>query len=214
MSPSPPDTARRRLLALLRPYARPSGTLSFAPCLNVRARWVAGLGAGGDTVCEEGGIVVDEAEQGRASGVLPGQGRWSATRRWAASAPAVVADGSPQDGSSTTSSPSGGKSEGEAGVRTSIGTILASLLLPYPCSILLGEVQWADRGGLWWRGGGASVDRDQRRGKGPVHAVAGSPRESRPRSVRSAAMARAVWLFTAPQLMPIAAATSASERSA
>ena len=27
------------------------------------------------------------------------------------------------------------------------------------------------------------------------------------RSARSAAMARAVWLFTAPQLMPIAAAT-------
>src|SRR5437763_12010014 len=34
------------------------------------------------------------------------------------------------------------------------------------------------------------------------------------RSARSAAMARAVWLFTAPQLMPIAAATSASEKSA
>jgi len=27
-------------------------------------------------------------------------------------------------------------------------------------------------------------------------------------------MARAVWLFTAPRLMPIAAATSASEKSA
>ena len=64
------------------------------------------------------------------------------------------------------------------------------------------------------RGGVASVDRDQRRGKGLVHAVAGSPRESRPRPVRRAAMARAVWLFTAPQLMPIAAATSASEKSA
>ena len=34
------------------------------------------------------------------------------------------------------------------------------------------------------------------------------------RSARSAAMARAVWLFTAPQLMPIAAATSASQKSA
>ena len=34
------------------------------------------------------------------------------------------------------------------------------------------------------------------------------------RSARSAAMARAVWLFTAPRLMPIAAATSASEKSA
>ena len=34
------------------------------------------------------------------------------------------------------------------------------------------------------------------------------------RSARSAAMARAVWLLTAPRLMPIAAATSASRKSA
>ena len=34
------------------------------------------------------------------------------------------------------------------------------------------------------------------------------------RSARRAAMARAVWLFTAPQLMPMAAAVSASEKSA
>ena len=67
----PSDTGRRRLLVLLRPYARPSGTLSFAPRLNARARQVTDLVAGGDMACEEGGIVVDEAEQGRASGVLP-----------------------------------------------------------------------------------------------------------------------------------------------
>lgn len=33
------------------------------------------------------------------------------------------------------------------------------------------------------------------------------------RTVRSADIARAVWLFTAPRLMPIAVAISASERS-
>jgi len=35
--------------------------VSFAPRLNVRARQVTGLVAGGDTASEEGGIVVDEA---------------------------------------------------------------------------------------------------------------------------------------------------------
>jgi hypothetical protein len=35
--------------------------LSFAPRLNVRARQVSDLVAGGDTASEEGGIIVDEA---------------------------------------------------------------------------------------------------------------------------------------------------------
>ena len=119
-----------------------------------------------------------------------------------------------QNRSSTISSPSGGKSDGEAGVRISIGTILASLLLSYPCSILA----WRSPVGRPARFMVAGRRRKRRSrsapGKGLVHAVAGSPRESRPRPVRRAAMPRAVWLFTAPQLMPIAAATSASERSA
>ncbi len=46
---------------MLRLYARPSRIVSFAPRLNVRARQVTGLVAGGDTASEEGGIVVDEA---------------------------------------------------------------------------------------------------------------------------------------------------------
>jgi len=37
---------------------------------------------------------------------------------------------------------------------------------------------------------------------------------SRSRAARSAAIPRAVWLFTAPRLMPIAVAISASDRSA
>jgi hypothetical protein len=47
--------------------------LSFVPRFNVRARQVTDLVAGGDTASEEGGIIVDEAEQGRTAGVLPGQ---------------------------------------------------------------------------------------------------------------------------------------------
>jgi hypothetical protein len=47
--------------------------LSCAPRLNARARQVTDLVAGGDVAGQDGGIVVDEAEQGRASGVLPGQ---------------------------------------------------------------------------------------------------------------------------------------------
>src|SRR5437588_9049428 len=71
----PPPAGHRQAtpLALLRPYARPSRILSFAPRLNVRARQVTDLVAGGDTASEEGGIIVDEAEQGRTAGVLPGQ---------------------------------------------------------------------------------------------------------------------------------------------
>ena len=77
----------------------------------------------------------------------------------------------------------------------------------HPGNVVTGEVH----------GGGAAaqapiaISAEEKR---LVYAVAGSPRDSRPRPVRRAAMARAVWLFTAPQLMPIAAATSASERSA
>ncbi|HEX3305496.1 MAG TPA: hypothetical protein VHS32_04555, partial [Streptosporangiaceae bacterium] len=47
--------------------------MSCAPRLNARARQVTDLVAGGDVAGQDGGIVVDEAEQGRASGVLPGQ---------------------------------------------------------------------------------------------------------------------------------------------
>ena len=93
-------------------------------------------------------------------------------------------------------------------------TILASLLLPYPCSILAWRSPVGRPARFMVAGRRRSVDRDECRGKGLVHAAAGSLRESRSRSVRRAAMPRAVWLFTAPQLMPIAAATSASERSA
>ena len=43
----------------------------------------------------------------------------------------------------------------EAGVRTSIGTILASCVLPYPCSILLGEKSSGQTGEV--HGGGAAA---------------------------------------------------------
>jgi hypothetical protein len=45
-------------------------------------------------------------------------------------------------------------------------------------------------------------------------AVAGSYHGSCSSSTRSEAIPRAVWLFTAPRLIPIAAAISASEKSA
>ncbi len=48
----------------------------------------------------------------------------------------------------------------------------------------------------------------------PAVAVAGSHHESCSSSARSAAMPRAVWLLTAPRLIFIAAAISASEKSA
>jgi hypothetical protein len=44
--------------------------------------------------------------------------------------------------------------------------------------------------------------------------VTGSHHGSCSSSTRSEAMPRAVWLFTAPRLIPIAAAISASEKSA
>ncbi len=47
-----------------------------------------------------------------------------------------------------------------------------------------------------------------------VEAAAGSHHESCSSSARSAAMPRAVWLLTAPRLIFIAAAISASEKSA
>jgi hypothetical protein len=47
-----------------------------------------------------------------------------------------------------------------------------------------------------------------------VGAVAGSHHHSRSNTERRAVMPRAVWLFTAPRLMPIVAAISASDKSA
>ena len=47
-----------------------------------------------------------------------------------------------------------------------------------------------------------------------VGAVTGFYHYSRSSAARRAVMPRAVWLFTAPRLMPIVAAISASDRSA
>ena len=91
------------------------------------------------------------------------------------------------------------------------------------------EVLAADQRIRWWAGelkqAGLDGGMDELRARAFLDLVLGREpgrlrsqnlwaRSCCSRSARRAAMARAVWLFTAPQLMPIAAAVSASEKSA